>query len=95
MLSLQILGSGHCVGLGGDSEMDSVILCPSTHPFFTNQIMRTVVPIRLSHNPYFSAYFLAKIVFSLITNQPEQCFGLFFQRSEQGQFNEKNSILDN
>ena len=32
----------------------------------------------------FQLVFSAEIVFSLTTNQPEQCFGLFFQRSERG-----------
>ena len=37
-----------------------------------------------SYNPSFSACFFSQNSVSLATNQPEQCFGLFFQRSEWG-----------
>jgi len=48
--------------------------------------------VRLSYNPYFSAYFFQpKQCFSLTTNQPEQCFSLFFQRNERG-LNEKKRL---
>jgi len=42
--------------------------------------------IEVGPDPYFSAcFFSRKQCFSLTTNQPEQCFSLFFQRSERAQ----------
>ena len=41
--------------------------------------------VRFSYNPYFSAYFFfqPEQYFSLTSNQPEQCFGLFFSETNE------------
>ena len=41
----------------------------------------------------FQLIFLARTVFSLTINQPEQCFGLFFQQREWGRLGEESKHL--
>ena len=50
-------------------------------PGRSDEVMFASLIIRL-----FQLVFSARTVFSLTTNQPEQCFGLFFQRSERGEY---------